>query len=30
MQKTDSETQVCVSENSVPKLIERGWGTLVN
>jgi len=30
MQKTGSETQVCVTENSVSKLVERGWGTLIN
>jgi len=29
MQKTGSETQVCVTENSVSKLIERGWGDVV-
>ncbi|MCH6586522.1 MAG: hypothetical protein IH792_05800 [Thaumarchaeota archaeon] len=30
MQKTGSETQVCVTENSVSKLVERGWGTPIN
>jgi len=29
MQKTGSETQVCVTEDSVSKLIERGWGDVV-
>jgi len=29
MQKTGSETQVCVTENSVSKLVERGWGDVV-
>jgi len=29
MQKTGSETQVCVTANSVSKLIERGWGDVV-
>ena len=29
MQKTGSETQVCVTENSVSKLVERGWGAVV-
>jgi len=29
MQKTGSETQVCVTEDSVSKLVERGWGTVV-
>ena len=29
MQKTGSETQVCVTENSVSKLTERGWGDVV-
>jgi len=26
MQKTGSETQVCVTEDAVSKLVERGWG----
>ncbi|MCH6586654.1 MAG: hypothetical protein IH792_06480, partial [Thaumarchaeota archaeon] len=30
MQKTGSEIQVCVTDNSVSKLVERGWGTPVN
>jgi len=25
-----SSTQVCVTENSVSKLVERGWGTPIN
>jgi hypothetical protein len=29
MQKTGSETQVCVTEDSVSKLVERGWGDVV-
>jgi len=29
MQKTGSETQVCVTDDSVSKLVERGWGTVV-
>jgi len=29
MQKTGSETQVCVTEDSVSKLVERGWGAVV-
>jgi len=29
MQKTDSETQVCITEDSVSKLVERGWGDVV-
>ena len=29
MQKTGSETQVCITDNSVSKLVERGWGTVV-
>jgi len=29
MQKNESETQVCITDNSVSKLVERGWGTVV-
>jgi len=29
MQKTGSETQVCVTDNSISKLVERGWGAVV-
>jgi len=29
MQKTGSETQVCVTEDSVSKLVVRGWGDVV-
>jgi len=29
MQKTGSKTQVCITENSVSKLTERGWGDVV-
>jgi len=29
MQKTGSETQVCITEDSVSKLVERGWGDVV-
>jgi len=29
MQKTGSEIQVCVTEDSVSKLVERGWGDVV-
>ncbi len=29
MQKTGSETLVCITENSFSKLVERGWGDVV-
>jgi len=29
IQKTGSETQVCVTDDSVSKLVERGWGDVV-
>jgi len=29
MQKTGSERQVCVTADSVSKLVERGWGDVV-
>ena len=29
MQKNESEIQVCITDNSVSKLVERGWGTVV-
>lgn len=30
MQKTGSDTKVCVSEGTVSKLVERGWGTVLD